>query len=181
LYTVVKNGMWRELNGDQSGKSPAVSYARFQGQEELMKHFSSSVVMHEQDPKKRPIFRHKNAHKENEKEQDNGATDGGNPTTPAHSASASPTLQATPVTEIPPKVDMLPRAPPVPDTAKLFTVGEEAPGDSDLKNVLENGAKEIAALLMRATANKEVMAQSHKLASEDNNGEHVVDSQSMGA
>lgn len=54
-------------------------------------------------------------------------------------------------------------------------------GDSDLKNVFENGAKEIAALLMRATANKEVMAQSHKLASEDNNGEHVVDSQSMGA
>mmetsp|Transcript_74985 Transcript_74985/g.223459 ORF Transcript_74985/g.223459 Transcript_74985/m.223459 type:complete len:471 (+) Transcript_74985:100-1512(+) len=35
---------------------PAVSYARLQGQEQLMKHFRVSVVMYDADSKKRPIF-----------------------------------------------------------------------------------------------------------------------------
>jgi len=180
LYTVLNNGLWRKLNSEQSGKSPAVSYARFQGQEELTKHFSSSVVMHEQDPKKRPIFRHKNAPQEKDKEQDNGATDVDFlpiPTLPT--ATTSPTGPA--------KVDMLPKAPPAPE---LYAVGKEASSDSDLKNVLENGAKEIAALLMRATTTKEactldsnsnLMQKSQSLAFEDSDNRSVVDSPCMGA
>eukprot|EP00929_Paragymnodinium_shiwhaense_P049798 TRINITY_DN25111_c0_g3_i1.p1 TRINITY_DN25111_c0_g3~~TRINITY_DN25111_c0_g3_i1.p1 ORF type:complete len:540 (-),score=127.22 TRINITY_DN25111_c0_g3_i1:182-1801(-) len=57
LYMAVKNGMWREVTTDPQSKVPAISYARFQGQEELVKHFSSSAVLHESDPAKRPIFR----------------------------------------------------------------------------------------------------------------------------
>jgi hypothetical protein len=34
-----------------------VSYARFQGHEALVQHFSLSAVLQEQDPEKRPIFR----------------------------------------------------------------------------------------------------------------------------
>mmetsp|Transcript_151366 Transcript_151366/g.384744 ORF Transcript_151366/g.384744 Transcript_151366/m.384744 type:complete len:503 (+) Transcript_151366:129-1637(+) len=35
---------------------PALSYARLQGQEQLMKHFSLSAVMHDSDARKRPVF-----------------------------------------------------------------------------------------------------------------------------
>ncbi|CAE8632040.1 unnamed protein product, partial [Polarella glacialis] len=35
---------------------PAVSYARLQGQDQLMKHFSLSAVMHDNDARKRPLF-----------------------------------------------------------------------------------------------------------------------------
>jgi len=57
LYVMVKSGFWSEVNSDAQAKCPAVSYGRFQGHDELMKHFSSSAVLHEQDPEKRPIFR----------------------------------------------------------------------------------------------------------------------------
>merc|ERR1719162_2587570 len=57
LYSAVASGLWRELCGNSPTKSPAVSYARFQGHEDLVKHFSLSVVLQEQDPEKRPIFR----------------------------------------------------------------------------------------------------------------------------
>jgi hypothetical protein len=40
-----------------NAKPPVVSYARFQGHKQLVKHFSSSAVLHELDPEKRPIFR----------------------------------------------------------------------------------------------------------------------------
>jgi len=57
LYGYVKSDMWKEMRkGDPQCKPLAMSYARFQGHEELMTHFSSSVVMHEQDPEKRPLF-----------------------------------------------------------------------------------------------------------------------------
>eukprot|EP00435_Cladocopium_sp_Y103_P024618 s2398_g6.t1 len=57
LVVMVKSGFWREFMKEPTVKAPAVSYARFQGHEELVKHFSSSAVLHEQDPEKRPIFR----------------------------------------------------------------------------------------------------------------------------
>lgn len=57
LYLMVTNGGWGEFIKNPSAKAPAVSYARFQGHEALAKHFSSSAVLHEQDPDKRPIFK----------------------------------------------------------------------------------------------------------------------------
>jgi hypothetical protein len=57
LYGAVASGLWREVCGNSPTKSPAVSYARFQGHEDLVQHFSLSVVLQEQDPEKRPIFR----------------------------------------------------------------------------------------------------------------------------
>lgn len=57
LFVMVKSGFWREFMSDPQTKAPGVSYARFQGHEELSKHFSSSAVLHEQDPDKRPIFK----------------------------------------------------------------------------------------------------------------------------
>jgi len=42
-------------NGGQ-GQPLALSYARLQGQEQLMKHFSLSAVMYDNDARKRPIF-----------------------------------------------------------------------------------------------------------------------------
>mmetsp|Transcript_39216 Transcript_39216/g.92326 ORF Transcript_39216/g.92326 Transcript_39216/m.92326 type:complete len:441 (+) Transcript_39216:152-1474(+) len=57
LHTAMENGMWSEVTGGSESKSPLVSYARFQGQTELMSHFSSSAIMRDQDPNKRPLFR----------------------------------------------------------------------------------------------------------------------------
>jgi len=57
LFSAVASGLWREVCGNSPTKSPAVSYARFQGHEDLVQHFSLSVVLQEQDPEKRPIFR----------------------------------------------------------------------------------------------------------------------------
>lgn len=57
LSVMVRSGFWRELTSDPKSKAPGVSYARFQGHEELSNHFSSSAVLREQDPEKRPIFR----------------------------------------------------------------------------------------------------------------------------
>jgi len=57
LFLLVKNGVWREFMTDSQSKAPGMSYARFQGHEELAKHFSCSAVLHEQDSDKRPIFR----------------------------------------------------------------------------------------------------------------------------
>uniref|UniRef100_A0A7S3WDC3 Mei2-like C-terminal RNA recognition motif domain-containing protein n=1 Tax=Strombidinopsis acuminata TaxID=141414 RepID=A0A7S3WDC3_9SPIT len=56
LFTVVKKDLWRTQIRDLQVKPLALSYARFQGHEELMAHFSSSVVLCEQDPDKRPLF-----------------------------------------------------------------------------------------------------------------------------
>eukprot|EP00930_Biecheleria_cincta_P055449 TRINITY_DN41766_c0_g1_i1.p1 TRINITY_DN41766_c0_g1~~TRINITY_DN41766_c0_g1_i1.p1 ORF type:complete len:397 (+),score=53.73 TRINITY_DN41766_c0_g1_i1:26-1216(+) len=58
LYVVVQDGTWREfMKQPSNAKPPGVSYARFQGHDELTNHFRSSAVLHEQDPDKRPIFR----------------------------------------------------------------------------------------------------------------------------
>jgi len=45
-----------DLHGTGHGALPAVSYARLQGQEQLMKHFSLSAVMNDSDARKRPAF-----------------------------------------------------------------------------------------------------------------------------
>jgi hypothetical protein len=57
LYVMVKSDFWKEFLSETYNKVPAMSYGRFQGHEELVKHFTSSAVLHEQDPSKRPIFR----------------------------------------------------------------------------------------------------------------------------
>lgn len=57
LHVMLKRGHWKEVSSDTHTKTPAVSYARFQGQEELMAHFNSSAVLQEQDPERRPLFR----------------------------------------------------------------------------------------------------------------------------
>jgi len=57
LYVMVKSDFWKEFLSKTYNKVPAMSYGRFQGHEELVKHFNSSAVLHEQDPAKRPIFR----------------------------------------------------------------------------------------------------------------------------
>jgi hypothetical protein len=57
LYQMMKTDLWSELIRDPQSKAPAVSYARFQGHEELTKHFSSSAVLSRRNPEKRPSFR----------------------------------------------------------------------------------------------------------------------------
>jgi len=52
-----QSDFWKEFLSKTYNKVPAMSYGRFQGHEELVKHFNSSAVLREQDPAKRPIFR----------------------------------------------------------------------------------------------------------------------------
>lgn len=72
LHSVVKRDVWRTTIRDAQVKALGLSYARFQGHEELMAHFSSSVVLCEQDPDKRPLFCNANATKTNGKEAGQG-------------------------------------------------------------------------------------------------------------
>lgn len=53
LHDGVKGSLVRACPGVSP---PALSYARLQGQEQLMKHFSLSAVMYDSDARKRPIF-----------------------------------------------------------------------------------------------------------------------------
>mmetsp|Transcript_48064 Transcript_48064/g.104671 ORF Transcript_48064/g.104671 Transcript_48064/m.104671 type:complete len:695 (+) Transcript_48064:102-2186(+) len=57
LYEAVRTPLWRSLPGSRGGMKPAVTYARLQGQDKLMKHFSLSAVMNDSDVLKRPVFR----------------------------------------------------------------------------------------------------------------------------
>jgi len=58
LYTMMKSGLWSQLLCEpNSSKKPALSFARFQGHEELMAHFSTSAVLSRRNPDKRPSFR----------------------------------------------------------------------------------------------------------------------------
>jgi hypothetical protein len=58
LYKMMKSDLWKDLIRDpQQKRSPALSYARFQGHDQLMKHFSSSAVLSRRDPERRPNFR----------------------------------------------------------------------------------------------------------------------------
>lgn len=57
LHDAVQNEPWAKCGKEQTQKTPAVSYARFQGHEELLVHFSTSAVLHETDPEKRPMCR----------------------------------------------------------------------------------------------------------------------------
>lgn len=59
LYLKLQGGFAAgTLKASAGSMAPALSYARFQGHEELLKHFSTAAVMHEPDPQKRPIFNH---------------------------------------------------------------------------------------------------------------------------
>jgi hypothetical protein len=57
LHSMATNKVWRKAHNDKPAKALAVSYARYQGHEELVQHFRSSAVLYENDPEKRPIFR----------------------------------------------------------------------------------------------------------------------------
>jgi len=54
LHEGLSTASLRGSNGNAA--PPAVSYARLQGQEQLMKHFSLSAVMYDSDARKRPVF-----------------------------------------------------------------------------------------------------------------------------
>jgi hypothetical protein len=56
LFVAVQRGLWKEI-ASPDAKPLRMSYARFQGQQELQSHFNSSAVLHDQDPQKRPVFR----------------------------------------------------------------------------------------------------------------------------
>mmetsp|Transcript_29061 Transcript_29061/g.52673 ORF Transcript_29061/g.52673 Transcript_29061/m.52673 type:complete len:438 (-) Transcript_29061:68-1381(-) len=58
LYERLTVSFWRRActNHPHHAAVPAVSYGRLQGQEQLMKHFSLSAVMHDTDARKRPVF-----------------------------------------------------------------------------------------------------------------------------
>mmetsp|Transcript_42831 Transcript_42831/g.81958 ORF Transcript_42831/g.81958 Transcript_42831/m.81958 type:complete len:430 (+) Transcript_42831:58-1347(+) len=47
---------WRKLTHGPGNTQPALSYARLQGQDQLVKHFSLSAVMYDNDARKRPMF-----------------------------------------------------------------------------------------------------------------------------
>uniref|UniRef100_A0A7S4QFQ2 Mei2-like C-terminal RNA recognition motif domain-containing protein n=1 Tax=Alexandrium monilatum TaxID=311494 RepID=A0A7S4QFQ2_9DINO len=140
LYVMVKSGFWREFMTDPMAKAPAMSYARFQGHEELAKHFNSSAVLHEQDPDKRPIFRLEVLKAIKEESAKAGTVGATKPSPQPKVTAAPPTVQA-----------------PAPVFAKdehMYTAvagagsGNAAVGE-DLHAVLSKGAKEIAAILMR--------------------------------
>eukprot|EP00448_Togula_jolla_P032134 CAMPEP_0170623414 /NCGR_PEP_ID=MMETSP0224-20130122/29686_1 /TAXON_ID=285029 /ORGANISM="Togula jolla, Strain CCCM 725" /LENGTH=50 /DNA_ID=CAMNT_0010949867 /DNA_START=33 /DNA_END=182 /DNA_ORIENTATION=+ len=42
LYDAMRTQLWSNLPGSKTGDRPAVSYARLQGHEKLMKHFRLS-------------------------------------------------------------------------------------------------------------------------------------------
>eukprot|EP00448_Togula_jolla_P037386 CAMPEP_0170621704 /NCGR_PEP_ID=MMETSP0224-20130122/28741_1 /TAXON_ID=285029 /ORGANISM="Togula jolla, Strain CCCM 725" /LENGTH=524 /DNA_ID=CAMNT_0010947977 /DNA_START=99 /DNA_END=1673 /DNA_ORIENTATION=- len=120
LFIMAKSGVWRRVVSDPHAKEPAVSYARFQGQEELLRHFNSSVVLREQDPEKRPIFR---------------STEGGRLqeiTAPKMWAKLAPTKKG-------PK-----RVPEAQEGVHGYRTAAE---DADIKGALYRGAREIAAIL----------------------------------
>lgn len=53
LHEGLQNSLVRTCS---NSTPPALSYARLQGQEQLMKHFSLSAVMYDSDARKRPVF-----------------------------------------------------------------------------------------------------------------------------
>jgi hypothetical protein len=60
LYLSMSTPLWRNID-PAGGHGPtvlAISYARLQGQDALMKHFSLSAVMYDHDARKRPFFNH---------------------------------------------------------------------------------------------------------------------------
>jgi hypothetical protein len=116
LFVMVKSGFWREFLSDPQSKAPAMSYARFQGHEELSKHFSSSAVLHEQDPEKRPIFR----------------PDAGKHAAQEPSFNGYPSEKAS--------------------KAHDGATAEVLQGEAALHMALSKGANEIAAILMRKSA-----------------------------
>jgi len=58
VYERLTGSFWRRAcpHHPNHAAIPAVSYGRLQGQEQLMKHFSLSAVMHDSDARKRPVF-----------------------------------------------------------------------------------------------------------------------------
>jgi hypothetical protein len=165
LHASVKNGLWRECASDPNAKSIVVSYARFQGHDELARHFSASAVLHEQDPQKRPIFRPKanasggsGAPKEMENAAQVGDTGGcaGSPKTQGRRSGGLP--QGA-------RAGAAPRSVPAPGqqlvSPSSLTAGKQqlpgsnlhcgsgGTGDFELHEALDRGAKEITAILMQ--------------------------------
>mmetsp|Transcript_29470 Transcript_29470/g.90717 ORF Transcript_29470/g.90717 Transcript_29470/m.90717 type:complete len:188 (-) Transcript_29470:239-802(-) len=165
---MVKSGFWREFISDPQSKAPAMSYARFQGHEELAKHFNSSAVLHEQDPEKRPIFRAEaacaaakaqaqaQAPKAVDYREDGGTGATGSPKEartplaesvlqfPVPQGSGSPETRGSQEREDTAPAKVLPAGGP------FFQPAAAAPeSEQDLHAALQRGAQEIAAILMR--------------------------------
>jgi len=71
LHVGIHNFHWHGLpNGARAAPQtpPALSYARLQGQDQLVKHFSLSAVMYDSDARKRPQFIRNQEHNAEEKE-----------------------------------------------------------------------------------------------------------------
>lgn len=142
LYVMVKSGFWREFMTDPMAKAPAMSYARFQGHEELAKHFNSSAVLHEQDPEKRPIFRLE-VLKAIKEQQFVGKDEG---TGHTNNLKAAPVRSKVPamIPQPPVNVDHTPEGhSPASENHKPESSG------ADLQEALSKGAQEIAAILRR--------------------------------
>lgn len=140
LVVMVKSGFWREFMKEPTVKAPAVSYARFQGHEELVKHFSSSAVLHEQDPEKRPIFRPEAAAKAAKEKKLASAKKDESSMKPRATSNA-----------VPHAVGLQNSMPPGLETfvATTNVAGED--GTAPLSTLLGSQVNEIAALLTRLT------------------------------
>ena len=140
LVVMVKSGFWREFMKEPTVKAPAVSYARFQGHEELVKHFSSSAVLHEQDPEKRPIFRPEAAAKAAKEKKLASAKKDESSLKPRATSNA-----------VPHAVGLQNSMPPGLETfvATTNVAGED--GTAPLSTLLGSQVNEIAALLTRLT------------------------------
>mmetsp|Transcript_121453 Transcript_121453/g.339008 ORF Transcript_121453/g.339008 Transcript_121453/m.339008 type:complete len:469 (-) Transcript_121453:153-1559(-) len=99
-----------------NGGSPlAVSYARLQGQEQLLKHFSLSAVMYDNDSRKRPVFFNDGASKDDPEKAHLADASSGEP-----AMSAEAHLDGTPAkVEIGASTNLQPRYIPVPSCGGL--------------------------------------------------------------
>jgi len=141
LVVMVKSGFWREFMKEPTVKAPAVSYARFQGHEELVKHFSSSAVLHEQDPEKRPIFRPEAAAKAaKEKKLASSKKDDSSMKPRSNTANA-----------VPHAVGLQNSMPPGLESYMGTTVKGEDMAQAPLSTLLGSQVNEITALLTRLT------------------------------
>jgi len=127
LFEASKGKEWQEMHKGENGyKVLAMSYARFQGQKELMAHFSSSVVLRQQDLDKRPIFCAADAER-------------------AAAAAAAAAFETPRNFEPPPGLDGMQSASwsSLPSQEGLF--GQQQ--DFELRSALSQGVNEIVALL----------------------------------
>jgi len=160
LFSLVQGDAWQQLTKGDSGHKPlAMSYARFQGHDELTAHFSSSVVLHEQDPEKRPIFKPVGAsnHKASGRNGGGSAVTAASPKAKAggraeESGSPAPPPGLSPFAKpAQPPPGAVPPAAPL--TPAVTEGGEGTPlGDNtEFHALLQQGVREITKIISRDT------------------------------